>query len=103
MKKCILYFSLPALILWAASNVYAESTCQQGLHAMTMTIFRDGWVSTKNDVILTEVFGPVTYSGGKCHASGRKSSSSHIRFALSWERGHWGRTLTASRVSRAVL
>ncbi|WP_330924546.1 hypothetical protein [Candidatus Sororendozoicomonas aggregata] len=95
MKKYTLYFSLPALILWAASNVYASS-CQQDFNRIDRVTSHWGYMETNNHVVLSEVSGPVTYSGGKCRAWGREASFFQPRFALSWERGNWRATLIAN-------
>ncbi|WP_330924549.1 hypothetical protein [Candidatus Sororendozoicomonas aggregata] len=97
MKKYILYFSLPALILWATSNVYA-STCQEDFNAMSNVIKSKHTLSTKNGIEISQLFGPVDTMGAEaCGAAGNSSSSFHrYSYKLSWVMGNWRDTLMAA-------
>ncbi len=97
MKKNILYFSLPALIMWAASNVCASS-CKEDFHKMSIVIMRDNTLSSKNGIRINRLFGPVTSrSAESCGAGGESPWAHHCVnfYRLSWKRGNWKSTLIA--------
>ncbi|WP_330924547.1 hypothetical protein [Candidatus Sororendozoicomonas aggregata] len=97
MKKYILYFSLPALIMWAASNGYASS-CKEDFNAMREVIYTDGYVTTKYGFKIGDVYGPVTSVGDEsCGAGGFPINLMHYcYYKLSWKRGKWRATLIAT-------
>ncbi|WP_330924545.1 hypothetical protein [Candidatus Sororendozoicomonas aggregata] len=98
MKKYALYFSLPALIMWATSNVYATSTCQGDFNEMCNFIKSHHTLSSKNGVSINQLFGPATSRGAEsCGAKGEGPRVHHcINFyRLYWKRGNWRDTLIA--------
>ncbi|WP_330924550.1 hypothetical protein [Candidatus Sororendozoicomonas aggregata] len=102
MKKYILYLSLPALMLWAASNVYAASTCQGDVNAMRKAIdsSRYHWLTTENGILISKVLGTVISRDPEVCGSlgvGRGFSEKNLhQYDLSWKRGNWEDTLVAS-------
>ncbi|WP_330924540.1 hypothetical protein [Candidatus Sororendozoicomonas aggregata] len=94
MKKSILYFSLPALILWAASNVYASS-CKEDFNKMHSTVVKDTEIFSKNGKLMVAVSGPVTTHSSSCGAWGWGPGVESFRahYKLSWTKGNWENTL----------
>ncbi|WP_330924542.1 hypothetical protein [Candidatus Sororendozoicomonas aggregata] len=94
MKKCILYFSLPALIMWAATNVYASS-CNEDIGDMRVSIQITGYVMTKNGIKIKKIYDFATSNGDEsCEARGK--GPYNLSYSLSWERGDWRSTIIAS-------
>lgn len=95
MKKNSLYFSLCALTLWSASNVYASS-CKKDLSAIYNVTDKHGCMFVEKDAVICSVFGPATTRGNQCGGGAKGPGSKGVTYALSWTRGDWGRTLVAT-------
>ncbi|WP_330923993.1 hypothetical protein [Candidatus Sororendozoicomonas aggregata] len=95
MKKTILYFSLPALMLWATANVYASS-CMDDFKAIANIVHKSRVLVTGNGVEIGSIIGPVTTDGdGSCSAQGKTRGILSAPYKLHWPRGKWKSPIVA--------
>ncbi|WP_330923995.1 hypothetical protein [Candidatus Sororendozoicomonas aggregata] len=96
MKKTSLYFILPALMLWVASNVYAAS-CQHDFNEIVTIVKRRHYIVTKKNIVIGSVSGPVVDGGDNvCGAPAKTAGASPRLCNIFWMKGDWRSQLVSA-------